>query len=60
MASRIELSFAGTITEAPLALVLDRIASTTGLTLLASSTQAVFTPPDQFTIRAGSPADPFP
>lgn len=46
-----ELSFAGTISEAPLSLVLQRLASTTGLKLLASPTQATLVPPDQFTIR---------
>lgn len=46
-----ELSFTGTITDAPLSLVLQRISSTTGLKLLASSTQATFVPPDQFSIR---------
>jgi hypothetical protein len=46
-----ELSFAGTISEAPLSLVLQRLSSTTGLKLLASSTQATLVPPDQFTIR---------
>jgi len=49
-----ELSFAGTITEAPLSLVLQRIATTTGLKLLASPTQATFVPPDQFTIRVNN------
>jgi len=46
-----ELSFTGTISEAPLPLVLQTIASTTGLKLLTSGTQATFVPTDQFTIR---------
>ncbi len=46
-----ELSFAGTITEAPLPLVLQTIASTSGLKLLASGTQATFVPTDQFSLR---------
>jgi hypothetical protein len=46
-----EISFAGTISEAPLSLVLQRLATTTGLKLLSSPTQATLVPPDQFTIR---------
>jgi hypothetical protein len=48
-----ELSFSGTITEAQLPLVLQTIATTSGLKLVANGTQAIFSPTDQFTLRLG-------
>ena len=46
-----EVEFSGTITRAPLSLVLQSIADTAGLKLLVDANGATLTPPDQFLIR---------
>jgi type II secretory pathway component GspD/PulD (secretin) len=46
-----EVEFSGTITRAPLSLVLQSIADTAGLKLIADANGATLTPPDQFLIR---------
>jgi hypothetical protein len=46
-----EVSFAGVITQAPLSLVLQKIADSSGLKVVANGMQATFYPTDQFTLR---------
>lgn len=46
-----EVSFAGVITQAPLPLVLQKIADSSGLKVVANGMQAAFYPTDQFTLR---------
>lgn len=46
-----QLNFTGTITQAPLSLVLTEIAQTSGLRVVGNPLQATFYPTDQFMLR---------
>ena len=46
-----DLTFTGRITQAPLSLVLQTIANTSGLKLVTVGSQVAFVPTDEFTLR---------